>query len=259
MKNFIVLLLLLIATLPVNAGNNLMQQADSAYTADNFKEAADTYLHVINTEGSSAELLYNLGNCYYRLGEMGKAVLAYERALRLDPTFEDAKTNLDFVNARIADRPGERGSFLGNALDAAANSARSNTWAWLAFAFFAVTACGLMAYIFSETVIVRKIGFFGSILSILACGCFMYLAFRSAAIATADDVAIITSPSTILSTSPRVPKDRTQEAMLLHEGTKVTILDSVRSTTDSVNSLWYDVEVDNAHRAWINASAVEKI
>ncbi|WP_300859193.1 hypothetical protein [uncultured Duncaniella sp.] len=47
--------------------------------------------------------------------------------------------------------------------------------------------------------------------------------------------------------------------MLLHEGTRVEILDSVRSTTDSINSLWYDVQVDNAHRAWINAAAVEKI
>lgn len=103
------------------------------------------------------------------------------------------------------------------------------------------------------------IGFFGSLVAIIACGCFIFLSFRSAAIATADDVAIITSPSTILSTSPRVPKDRSQEAMLLHEGTRVRILDSVRSTTDSVNSLWYDVEVDNAHRAWINAAAIEKI
>lgn len=83
--------------------------------------------------------------------------------------------------------------------------------------------------------------------------------FRAASIASADNVAIVTVPSTILSTTPRVPQDRTQEAMLLHEGTKVTILDSVRSTTDSIHSLWYDVEVDNAHRAWINAAAVQKI
>ncbi len=47
--------------------------------------------------------------------------------------------------------------------------------------------------------------------------------------------------------------------MLLHEGTRVEILDSVKSTTDSINSLWYDVQVDNTHRAWINAAAVEKI
>ncbi len=54
-------------------------------------------------------------------------------------------------------------------------------------------------------------------------------------------------------------KDRDQEAMLLHEGTRVQILDSVRSTSDSISTLWYDVQVDNAHRAWINAAAVEKI
>ena len=259
MKHIITLILISVAALSIKAQSGLIEQADSAYTADNYKEAADAYLHVINTEGTSAQLLYNLGNCYYRLGEMGKAILAYERALCIDPTFADAKNNLEFVNARIADRPGERGTFIGNALDAAANSARSNVWAWLSLGFFILTLVGVTAYIFSNVVAIRKIGFFGSLVAIIACGCFIFLSFRSAAIATADDVAIITSPSTILSTSPRVPKDRSQEAMLLHEGTRVRILDSVRSTTDSVNSLWYDVEVDNAHRAWINAAAIEKI
>lgn len=259
MKYILSLLLTTAIFFGLKAESPLIQQADSAYTADNFKEAADTYLHVIATEGNSAALQYNLGNCYYRLGEMGKAILAYERALRLDPTFGDAKTNLEFVNARIADRPGERGTFLGNATDAVANSAKSNTWAWLGFACFVLTIAGGLAYAFSGTIIVRKIGFFGGFVTLIASGCFIYLAFRSAAIATADNVAIITSPSTILSTSPRVPKDRTQEAMLLHEGTRVEILDSVHSTTDSVKSLWYDVQVDNTHRAWINAAAVEKI
>lgn len=245
--------------LSMRAESMLIQQADSAYTADNFKEAADIYLHVIATEGNSATLQYNLGNCYYRLGEMGKAILAYERALRLDPTFSDARTNLDFVNARIVDRAGERGTFIGNAMDTMAYSANSNTWAWLAFVCFVLTIAGCLGYFFSGTVVVRKIGFFGGFLTLIACGWFLFLSFRSAAIATADNEAIITTPSTILSTSPRVPKDRTQEAMLLHEGTRVMILDSVRSTTDSINSLWYDVQVDNAHRAWINAAAVEKI
>ena len=259
MKYFVTLILAVACCFYAKSESTLIQQADSAYTADNFKEAADTYLHAIATEGTSATLQYNLGNCYYRLGEMGKAILAYERALRLDPTFNDTRTNLEFVNARIADRPGERGTFLGNTLDAAANSARSNVWAWLAFGCFVLTLIGGLTYAFSGAVTLRKIGFFGGFLTLLGCLCFIYFAFRSAAIATADNVAIITSPSTILSTTPRVPKDRAQEAMLLHEGTRVEILDSVRSTTDSINSLWYDVQVDNAHRAWINAAAVEKI
>lgn len=179
----------------LRADSSLPQQADSAYTTDNFKEAAEIYQHIINEEGSSAELLYNLGNCHYRMGEIGKAILAYERALRIDPTFEDAKINLEFVNEKIADRPGERGTFLGNALDAAANSAKSNTWAWMALICFSLALFGIIAYMFSSTVIIRKIGFFGGFTTILASGCLIYLAYRSANIAGADDIAIITSPS----------------------------------------------------------------
>lgn len=263
MKRLFIILTFIAALSPLATASgeslSLIEQADSAYNADNFKEAADIYRHVIQTEGSSATLYYNLGNCYYRSGEMGKAILAYERSLRLDPTYDDAKNNLQFVNARISDRPGERGTFIGNAMDSAANAAHSNVWAWLAFGMFVLTLAGANAYIFSNYIPVRKIGFFGGIVTLIACGIFIFLSYRSASIATDDDTAIITVPSTILSTSPRVPKDRNQEAMLLHEGTKVRILDSVKSTTDSVNPLWYDVEVDNNHRAWINAAAVEKI
>ncbi len=257
---YLILIIAFLSSIAISAQSlSLSEQADSAYNADNYKEAADLYLHIIQSEGASAALYYNLGNCYYRSGEMGKAILAYERSLRLDPTNDDAKNNLDFVNARISDRPGERGTFIGNALDTAANTAHSNTWAWLAFGAFVLTLIGVLAYIFSNIIVVRKIGFFGGFVTLIATGIFIFFAYRSAAIAVADDAAIITVPSTILSTSPRVPKDRNQEAMLLHEGTKVMILDSVKSTTDSVNSLWYDVAVDNNHRAWINAAAVEKI
>lgn len=252
-------IIVLLGTFALRAESQLINQADSAYNADDFRQAADMYLNVIQQEGPSAKLYYNLGNTYYRLGEMGNAIIAYERALRLDPADKDARNNLDFVNARITDRPGERGTFLGNALDAISAYAHSNTWAWIAFACFALTLAGVLAYLFSDVVTVRKVGFFGCIITVIGCCVSLFFSFRAASIASADNVAIVTVPSTILSTTPRVPQDRTQEAMLLHEGTKVTILDSVRSTTDSIHSLWYDVEVDNAHRAWINAAAVQKI
>lgn len=252
-------IILLFGTLAMRAESPLIAQADSAYNADDFRQAADMYLNVIQQDGPSVKLYYNLGNTYYRLGEMGNAIIAYERALRLDPSDKDVRNNLDFVNARITDRPGERGTFLGNALDTISAYAHSNVWAWTAFACFVLTLAGVLAYLFSQIITVRKIGFFGGILTFIGCCTCLFFSLRSAAIATADNVAIITVPSTILSTTPRVPQDRTQEAMLLHEGTKVTILDSVRSTTDSIHSLWYDVEVDNAHRAWINAAAVRKI
>lgn len=241
------------------ADNTTIAAADSAYMADEYAKAAELYLKAINEDGASAKLYYNLGNSYYRLGEMGNAILAYERSLRLDPTDDATRDNLAFVNEKITDRAGERGTFVGNALDTASLSMQSDTWAWIAFGAFVLTAIGILTYLFVSSIGLRKLGFFGGIVTFIICVVALFFSSRSAAISLAKDAAIITSPSTILSTSPRTPRDRTQEAMLLHEGTRVQILDSVRSTTDSVSSLWYDVQIDNTHRAWINAKDVEII
>ncbi|MDE6556769.1 MAG: tetratricopeptide repeat protein [Duncaniella sp.] len=239
----------------------LSAMADSAYTDDNFEMAADIYKTLIDDYGPSAKLYYNLGNCYYRLGRNGNAIVAYERALRLDPTDKDAKFNLDFVNSRITDRPGERGTFVGNALDYIALSLHPNFWAWAAFGLFVLAVGGVILYFFTSGVILRKTGFFGGIVAMLLFIVTVFIATRAAAISSDNSKAIVTVPSTILSTVPRDPGSRAQEAMLLHEGTKVTILDSVVtiSPVDSIRKTWFDVEVDNAHRAWIDGAAVERI
>lgn len=259
MKRIILAITLLFGLLTARAEHEIIALADSAYTADNYAEAAKLYLQAIDSLGPSAKLYYNLGNSYYRLGESGNAILAYERSLRLDPTDADARENLEFVNSRITDRPGERGTFIGNALDSASAAMQSDAWAWIAFGAFVLTLAGVLVYLFMADVTMRKIGFFGGILTFIIMCVGIFFATRSAAISLADDAAIVTAPSTILSTAPREPRDRSQEAMLLHEGTKVQILDSVRSTADSIQSTWYDVQVDNAHRAWVNAKDVEII
>jgi hypothetical protein len=85
------------------------------------------------------------------------------------------------------------------------------------------------------------------------------LAVRGAKIASNPDFAIIISPSALLSTSPREPKNRQEEAMLLHEGTKLEILDSISVQNDSTGLKWLDVQIDNNHRAWIKSSDIERI
>lgn len=260
-KLTILLITLLVSATSVMADSPLIQKADSAYTSDDFATATELYLRAVNDEGTSAKLYYNLGNSYYRMGKLGQAILAYERGLRLDPADRDLRDNLDFVNSRITDRPGERGTFIGNMLDSASATTHSNTWAWIAAACFVITLAALLTYLYADSIALRKTGFFGGLISLLGCLACIFFACRAATIARADDAAIVVSPSTILSTVPRTPSDRNQEAMLLHEGTKVSIIDSVSSTsaTDSVRSTWYDVYVDNTHRAWINAADVEKV
>lgn len=80
-----------------NEGNRLYQEGD-------FAGAVASYGAVLDAGFESPELYYNLANTHFRLGEIGKAVLNYERAARLDPASDDIRANLALVNQRLQDR-----------------------------------------------------------------------------------------------------------------------------------------------------------
>ena len=258
MKTIISILFFIAIHITVSA-SPLVEQADSAYTNDNFQEAVNLYNEILKTEGSSTTLYYNLGNSYYRLGQLGKAIVCYERALRLDPTNSDAHTNLEFVNSKIIDKPIDSGTFISNTIDSIVLTLHPNTWAWLALASFVLLLGCIALYLFSGNIPLKKSGFFGGIIMFIATIILIVFALKAAHKTTEHNTAIITAPSTILSTSPRAPKDRSEEAVLLHEGTKIEIVDSISSRSDSIPEKWYEVKIDNINRAWVNASQIEKI
>lgn len=261
MKRYIYTLLLFFVTMmPMLASASLVvDKADSAYMNDDFKQAVELYTQAIDDGGSSTMLYYNLGNSYYRMGKLGNAIVCYERALRLDPTNVDARTNLEFVNSKITDKIGDKGTFISNTFDRIIDYCHSNGWAWIAASSFVLLLFAIAAYIFVPAIVIKKIGFFGAIILLVVSVISNIFAYHAASKATAHNHAIIIEPSVMLSTSPRLPKDRSEEAMLLHEGTKVEIVDSVSVLADSVKMKWYDVKVDNTHRAWISSDAIEKI
>lgn len=79
-------------------------QALDAYTQGDFAAAATTWQALVDEGHSSTELVYNLGNAYFRLGDAGRAVLGWERALWLDPRQRDARANLEVIRPRLADQ-----------------------------------------------------------------------------------------------------------------------------------------------------------
>lgn len=257
LRHYIALLLLTVAG--VASAVNLTQEADSAYMNDDFVTAAALYNEIAATEGTSTNLYYNLGNCYFRMGQLGRAVLNYERALRLDPSNTDARDNLKFVNTKITDEPGDKGMFISNTINGIACRVPANVWAGFAIGSFILLLGSIAIYVFTSDIRLRKIGFFGGLLLIAVCVIANILAAKSTRYSTSSSEAVIIVPSTMLSTSPRAPKDRSEEAMLLHEGTVVTILDSLSTRIDSTTVKWYDVQVDNHNRAWISGSAIERI
>lgn len=251
---------LVLASSMAQAGDDLVARADSAYINDDFQSAVALYSAAIDSLGPSAERYYNLGNAWFRLEKPGLAIVNYERALRLDPDNADVRENLEFVNSRLTDRIEANDSFVTEMMDSMARAMHPDVWAIIAIIAFVLTLAGVVSYFCVDAVIVRKIGFFGAVVLALVTIVTCMFAWRAARIASAADRAVIIKPSVILSTTPRQPKDRSEEAFLLHEGTPVMILDSISEPSDPTGQLkWYDVIVDGSHRAWIPSDAVEKI
>jgi tetratricopeptide (TPR) repeat protein len=75
----------------------LFEQANISFTQGAFERAIEQYSHIISKHGVSASLLYNLANSYAASGEVGRAVLNYERAHHLAPGDADIQRNLEQV------------------------------------------------------------------------------------------------------------------------------------------------------------------
>lgn len=244
------------APLEAVSGDVLAQRADSAYSADNYQLAEQLYLEAMKTDGSSSALFYNLGNAYYRQGNLGKAIVNYERALKLDPTNHDAKRNLEFVNTKITDKQIDSGSYMDSIWEGTVGAFRADTWAIIALVLFAIFLGAVAVYIFSAAVGLKKAGFFGGLIVFLLTVGAVIVSFAAANRVNSNNYAIILSPAAQLSTSPREARSQAEQAFLLHEGTKVEVLDSI---TNPGEGKWYEVMVGHGERAWVKASDIERI
>ena len=101
------LLLLLLTFITVHSADKAcpgFQGGVEAYKAEKYPEALSAWEPCTLDGFQNVDLYYDLGNAYYRQNQVGKAVWAYESALRLDPTNEDAIANLNQVRTQTVDK-----------------------------------------------------------------------------------------------------------------------------------------------------------
>lgn len=258
MKKVILIIIFFLSISISTKAASLTQAADSAYNKENYHLAIELYNKALNEYGRNGEVYYNLGNAWYRTGNISQAILAYERALRIQPTLTDARINLDFLRTQLQDKPENNNSLLTRAHSGIVNSMTANAWAWTAFIVFAFLLCFVAAYIFSNNVMLRKVGFFGCIILLFITIYLIVVAHDAAARMNDHSEAIVTVPNTFLNSVPRQPK-QTETVVPLHEGTKVEIIDSVATPDDPVSPRWYNVKINGSNSAWLRATDVTRI
>lgn len=244
-----VLLLALMAWLPSDAGAITKANADSAYARQQYQQAIKDYEELLH-DGVSAELYYNLGNAYYRTDNITRAVLNYERALLLSPGDGDIRFNLQMARSKTIDKiTPESEMFFVTWYHALVNIMSVDGWARTALVSFALAIVLALAYLFSASIWVRKVGFFGGLAFIavfILANLFAYqqrqeLVNRTGAIIISSAVPVKSTPS----------KSGT-DLFILHEGTKVEI-------TDGTMRGWKEIRVADGKEGWIETSKIEII
>jgi len=84
--------------------SQLFFEANQAYKAGDFQQAAALYQNIIKTGVLSGHLFYNLGNACFKAGEIGRAILNYRKAEMLMPRSEDLETNLRYALEQTIDK-----------------------------------------------------------------------------------------------------------------------------------------------------------
>ena len=241
--------MLLILMLPMSVGAQTKEDADSAYAQGHYQQAIKNYEQLLK-QGVSAELYYNLGNAYYRTDEIPRAVLNYERALLLSPGDADIRFNLQMARSKTIDKiTPESEMFFVTWYRSLINQTSVDGWARIALCALALAILLSLAYLFSERIWVRKLGFFGALALLVFFIVSNYCAYIQKNSFVHRSGAIIMAPAATIKSTPA---SQGTDLFILHEGTKVEIIDGTMHQ-------WKRIRVADGKEGWIETSLIELI
>ena len=248
----VTLLLSLGASMNIQAKDldSLWTAGVQAYTDGKFSDASAAWTSIEESGQKSAKLYYNLGNAWFKQGNYPKAILNYERALRLDPSYSDARYNLEFTNNFVQDKIEPVPEFI---LKSVARKVcyvmGSNAWAVIFLVLLAAALMMGLLFLLGSSVGKRRAGFYcGIVLLLLSAGALSFSIWQKSD-SVKTDTAIVMSPVSSVKSSPS--SGSSKDLFVIHEGTKVTILDEVGS--------WKNIALADGRQGWITSNELEVI
>jgi len=245
MKNLAYILLFLtqlLAAQSFDKGNALYRKGD--YTA-----AAKEYEGILKQGEESAEVYFNLGNAYYKLDKVAPAIYNFEKALLLNPGYKDAEVNLAFANKMVIDdikaTPKVGFSKIVHNLT---GSYHYDTWAWMAVSFSVFFLLLFIGYYLAGTTVLKRIFFVGMFVALLGIVLNIIAAVYVKSQDSRQNPAIVYAEVVSVKGEPNA---KSQDAFILHEGTKVNVTETVDN--------WKKIVLADDSVGWIEANAIKEL
>jgi tetratricopeptide (TPR) repeat protein len=220
------------------------QKGNSCYEHKQYDSAAFYYEQIAALKPLNAELYYNLGNTYYRLNKIGFAVLNYERALKINPEYKEAKDNLLLAQSRISNNINPIGEiFFIRWWNTITMPGNATTWAVIALiTFLLFIGLLLLTRLRKARAPIQLQG-----ILVVMFLCFLSLAFFSTKNSTQRSGAVIMEGD-----APLMNRElKGKPLMLVPEGTVVKI--------EQEQNGWVQVKLPNGREGWLQQSLVIRI
>lgn len=223
---------------------------DSLFARHDYVEASNAYEQLLQQEGPTVARLFNLGNSYYQQGQLGRAMLAYERAQLLDPRDATLRDVRSFLSRKTVDKLPSPEGWLRPIGDRIAYALPLVGWLVLTPLFFALSLIGWVLFALSREPRSRKLTFYsalGSLLLFLGAG-LMLLHWTSGPM-LAEGRGVILLPEVEAYAQPSTASSKLTK---LHEGARIELLAPPKDGLCRIR-------LADGRTAWIASHAIEAI
>lgn len=247
MKNLVTIIFFLVSQVFFAQDN--FEKGNNFYKNGKYEQAVEVYNAVLSTKKQSAELYFNIGNCYYKLNKVAPAIYNYEKALVLSPNDSNIVNNLKFAQKRTVDeiKVVPKVGF-DKLLRDFTGMYHYNTWAWISVVFSIMFLGCFLGYYFSVLALNKRLFFFGMFLMLVlvligvASASFEKSYFKN------ERPAIIFAEMTQVKSEPQ---NKAADVVVLHEGTKVYVIETLDS--------WKKVQLTDGTEGWIESEAIREV
>lgn len=227
----------------------LWDLGNESFTQGKYESSLNYYTEIEKRGYASWPLFYNIANSHFKLGNRGKSILYYERALRLNPSEGDIQNNLRHAKQFTVDKIEELPEFILKTWIRDINyKLSSDTWVTISLVLFVLVALLLLNFRYGPSPRARKLSFFASMLSLLiGIGVTLFAWNQRNAYHKVDEAVIMMPVSTVRSS----PDMSGTTLFILHEGTKATIIEGFGK--------WRRIELADGRQGWIASEEIELI
>ena len=243
------ILFIFLLTTQVFFAQNGFEKGNALYQKGNYKDAITAYESVLDSKKQSAELYFNLGNCYYKLNKVAPSIYNYEKALVLNPSDVEIQNNLKFAHKLQIDEIKEMPKVgFAKLIRDFTGHFHYNTWAWISVSFSFLFLLFFLGYYFSQITVSKRIFFFGMFIVV-----FLILISVLSAIFEKNNYET-EKPAIVFAEVVAVksePKTSSSDVLVLHEGTKVFVLEVLDN--------WKKIQLTDGTEGWIENNAIKEV